>query len=64
MPKLLIRSLVAFPFALFLLLYPLFSGLQITWWNVAAAVLFPVVFFSSQAYYDKRREKKEHPPSH
>ncbi|WP_223624018.1 hypothetical protein [Microbacterium sp. EST19A] len=58
MSKHLSRALIAIPFALFLLLMPLISGLPITWWNVVAAVLFVIVFYVSQTYYDKRREQK------
>lgn len=58
MSKQLSRALIAIPFALFLLVIPLFSGLPITWWNIVGAVLFIIVFYASQIYYDRRREQK------
>jgi len=57
MPAVVTRTLIALPFALFLLLFPLFSGQPILGWNVAAAVLFVVVFLVSQTLWDRRRAR-------
>ncbi|MCZ4302464.1 hypothetical protein [Microbacterium oxydans] len=58
------KALIAVPFALFLLLFPLISGLPITWWNIVGAILFVVVFYISQAVYDKRRDRNSRPDPH
>lgn len=54
MKKNLSLALVAVPFAIFLLVLPLFVGEPITWWNALAAALFLLVFYASRIYYDRR----------
>jgi hypothetical protein len=58
MRRLLVRGAYALPMALFILLFPLFLGSPLQWWNY---VLAPVAFalsWVSQAMYDRRRHHR------